>query len=196
MPFLVVCAAASADRRGEGFAAHVEFRKVYRVIQRFVPDAGSLSIPADVGRLRGIRDETVAIDTMTLLFIEGMKHIGLHHARAAVTLLGECARLVCTGSMDMADVDVVLMRQFGQIGRLDEDRNAGSFQLSRTNASTQPSTDGYLKAGLVQILTENLKGLLGSTELESVGHVENADLGRHMRSYLMTKNIIGFALPR
>ena len=65
MPFLVVCAAASADRRGEGFAAHVEFRKVYRVVQRFVSDAGSLSIPADVGRLRGIRDETVAIDTMT-----------------------------------------------------------------------------------------------------------------------------------
>lgn len=77
--------------------------------------------------------------------------------------------------MNMADVDLVLAYELCQIARLDQDWNAESFEFRRTDTAAGTPTGKHLESRLVEVLAENLKGLLRATELKPIGHVKHTD---------------------
>ena len=77
--------------------------------------------------------------------------------------------------MNMADIDFVFAYELCQIRRLDQGWNAESFEFRRTDTAAGTPTGKHLESRLVEVLAEDLKGLLRAAKFKPVGHVKDTD---------------------
>ena len=196
MPLLVVRTAAPPDRRAEGFAA-CRIQKslpdctVFRIVRRPVAHTGGRRSPSrNPRRNSGSRCDAFSRSS------KRMKDVGLHHARPAVPPLpgsvpGSYVPARCTWQISILCSRTNSVRSEGG-GRLES-----RLVPVRRRAHLRPSVRRRIpQSGTCPNTDRKSEGFSRFHRLESVRHVEHADLRRHMRSYLMTKNIIGFASPR
>src|SRR5439155_26162135 len=173
MPLLVIGPTAPADRPRELSPNRMELFKVDRPVEDLVPFPRKLAVRAEIIQAGPLREEDMRVNQGVLGVIDGVEDIRFNDFGRPVPLARERPRFVIAGPVDMINLDLQIPDERIEIRRLHDDLDAEFLHLGDPRPAGLQSAGENLEARPVEVLAEDLDGLLGAPDPQLITSLQD-----------------------